>query len=173
MYIKKLSLFLVLLGFVFVVKAQDGNDRIQIGGQYSFPTSDFSKIANNGFGGFVKGFYGVGEKPQQITLELGVNAFKTILKHKTGSNIIVPVQLGYRFGLGNFYLETQAGLSVNKLVEETGTATKVKFGWAPSVGYTFKNIELGVKYNGSKFNSTDTDLSFVGIRLAYSFPLGK
>lgn len=160
-----------LLGFASSLHAQDGNDQIQAGIQYAIPNGDFSKIASNGYGAFVKGMYGVGEKANQLTLELGFNSFDTNIKHKTGSNQIIPLMLGYRINLNHFVLEPQAGLSLNALVEDTGKSTKAKFGWATIVGYNLKNVELGVKYQATKFNSESKDLSFIGLRLAYNFSL--
>jgi len=174
---KILLISTVVLGLTLSAKAQKGNNMLQVSGQLAIPTSDLADVVKLGFGASAKGMYGFGLKKQQVTLEAGYNRFsvKNLPSGIDAHYSAIPIYTGYRYTLGNFNLEPQAGISINRVAGSAGSMSasdsKTNFGWATSVGYSFNNLELGVKYQSSDVKDSDESLTFVGIRLSYNFAL--
>jgi len=166
-----------LIIFPLVTMAQKGSNFVQVAGQLAIPTGNLSDIVKTGFGGSVKGIYGFSAKPQSVTLEAGYNRFgvKDLPAVASGHYSALPVYAGYRANLSGVVLETQAGVSFNRVAVSapgiSGSDTQTAFGWALSAGYEFKNAELGVRYQSSEGSKDTTVIRFLGIRLAYNFAL--
>lgn len=179
--IKKILLLSTsLFALSFLAQAQKGTNGIQVGARVVFPTEKLNKVANTGFGGSLKGIYGVGGKssPHQVTLEAGYNRFglKDLPEGASGFYSAIPIYTGYRYLFGKIIFDTQAGVSFNKISGQSAAGVKASgnqtaFGWAVGVGYSIKQIELGVKYQSSDVNDDIYDIKFVGLRLGYNFAL--
>src|SRR5476651_2663072 len=102
----------LLSGYCF---AQTGNNQVGIGAEADFLLGpSYSNAYNIGFGGNVKGLYGVGTAGQ-LTLTAGYSSYGgksgTIFSTQTLS--LVPILAGYRYNLAsNFYGEVQAGVGI-------------------------------------------------------------
>lgn len=177
----KKTLLLSLSLFVFVnVKAQKGANGIQIGARAAFPTEKLNKIANTGFGATVKGIYGIGNNnsPHQVTLEAGYNRFglKDLPSDASGHYAAIPIYTGYRYTLGKIIVDTQAGISINRVAGSSAAGVKANgsqtaFGWAVGAGYLLNNIELGLKYQSSDLKDELYDIKFFALRVGYNFAL--
>lgn len=170
-------IFFGLFVFPLCSLAQQGTNQIQIAGQASIPTGDLADIVKTGFGGSVKGMYGITRKPQSLTFEAGYNRFsvKDLPSSASAHYSAIPLYAGYRANLGGIILESQAGVSFNRIAGSgpAGNAsdTQTAFGWALSAGYVFRSVELGVKYQSSEADNDTFAIRFVGIRLGYNFGL--
>ncbi len=178
--IKKLLLLSASIFIFSAVSAQKGTNAIQVGARVAFPTEKLNKIANTGFGGSLKGIYGIGGKssPHQVTLEAGYNRFglKDLPAGASGSYSAIPIYTGYRYLFGKIILDTQAGISINRISGKSASGVKASgsqtaFGWAVGAGYMINQIELGVKYQSSDLKDDIYDIKFVGIRVGYNFAL--
>lgn len=161
----------------FAAFSQKGKNAIQVSGQAAIPTGDFSDVVNTGFGGSVKGIYGISNKPQFLTVEAGYNRFgvKNLPSGASANYSAIPVYGGYRANLSGVILESQAGVSFNRVAASgsgsSASANQTAFGWALSAGYQYKDIELSVRYQSSEGSDDTQPIRFVGIRLGYNFGL--
>ena len=177
----KYFLFLSLFFFSVAANAQKYKQQLQVGGSLNIPTINLSNITNLGYGGYAKGMFGFSRYNQQITLEAGYNTFP-VDKDLTGGfrshYSMLPVYLGYRylFPIG-ITLESQAGISFNKLKVGSGSAfvadKTTSFALALGAGYQLRNIELGIKYQLTNVKNSDDDITFFTVRLGYNFLLHK
>src|ERR1700754_3101899 len=133
------KLLFVVLGvtlFAGAGLAQKGKNQISVGAEGALPLGDFSDVSNIGYGGSVKGLYGVGTAGQ-VTLTAGYLKFaaKKELKDALGadkiSNSLIPVLAAYRHNFSVFYAE-------------------------PQVGYSFSSVNI----KGGYFSAKDSDGSF-------------
>ena len=171
---------LVLMAFLlgsYAASAQKGNNLLQLSGTVAIPTGELSNVVDVGYGGAIKGLYGVGQQAQQITLEAGYNRFsvKNLPSSVQANYSTVPIYLGYRAKLGRIIIEGQSGLAFNH-IEASGPSGTVgsnqtAFGWALAAGYAFRAVELDLRYQNSESGSDTYVIRFVGIRLAYNFSL--
>jgi len=176
---KKVFLVLVAVsGFVFNATAQKGNNQLQLGVQLAQPTGQLADIAKLGFGASAKGLLGFGVRPQQVTLEVGYNRFgikdKFLPSGVEAEYRSIPIYTGYRYLLGRFYLEPQAGVAINTVYASNFFAlkgeTKAYFAWATAVGYSYKSLDLALRYQSSDVKDDSSDITFVSLRVAYRFP---
>lgn len=174
---KKIYLLLAFLSVFLVAKAQKGDNKLQLAGQVGFPTSDLADAAKTGFGFAAKGMYGIGLRNDHVTLEAGYNRFsvKEMEKGLSGNYSSIPIYTGYRYTIGNFNLEPQAGIAFNKVSAKSMSEAKVSskktsFAWSTAVSYSVKFLELGVRYQSVEIKDND-NLTFVSVRLAYNFSL--
>ena len=134
-----------------------------------------SETTKIGFGGSVKGLFGIGSAGQ-ITLTSGYMAFgsKNLPDGYKANLSVIPVIAGYRQNFSGFYVEPQAGVGFinekDKYQGESGTVSATKFTWAAGVGYVLNNIDLGARYQRSEFE--DGSIGLVGIKIAYNIPIG-
>lgn len=177
---KKLFLAILSIGlFSTISSAQKGNNQVSVAGNISVPTGDFGDYSNIGFGGMVKGLYGVG-KSGQITLTSGYVTFsgKDVYEHLLSADKItqsvIPVLAGYRHNFHGFYVEPQAGygLYAGKIKGGIfdGTDTEGAFTWAAGAGYVLKGVDFGALYQSGHRNGTSK--ASIGLRVAYNFPVG-
>jgi hypothetical protein len=168
------SVFITASGF-----AQKGNNKIGVGADLSFPTGDFGEAFKTGFGGYVKGMYGIGEAGQ-ITFTTGYSGFK--LKNSIDdfkmTTSIIPLLAGYRHNFQSFFAEPQIGYGIYGIKVETdiegleGKESEGAFTWALNAGYVFNDkIEVSARYqSGHKDGSSQ---SLFGLRVGYNFSLGS
>ncbi|WP_175632405.1 outer membrane beta-barrel protein [Pedobacter ghigonis] len=176
--INKKTFFLLLFSAItFSLKAQKGNNGLQLSVQGAIPTGKLANVVNIGFGTALKGLYGFGKTPQHLTLEAGYNRFevKNIPATSDAYYSSIPLYVGYHARLGRIILEGQAGTAFNH-VEGSGSSGKVSsnqtaFGWALGAGYVYNGFELGVRYQNSEADTDTYVIRFLGIRLAYNFTL--
>lgn len=178
--IKKILLLSIAMFTFSFVQAQKGVNGIQIGARAAFPTEKLNKIANTGFGGTIKGMYGIGSKssPHQVTIEAGYNRFglKNLPTGASGSYAAIPLYTGYRYLFGKVIIDAQAGISINSVSGKSAAGTKASdsqtaFGWAAGAGYLINKVELGVKYQSSDMNDDIYDIKFFALRVGYNFAL--
>lgn len=171
---KRTFTFLVL-GFFLVTfsHAQTGNNQIGIGAEFNVPLGSFGDAYKTGFGGTIKGLYGVG-KSGQLTLTTGYSAFKGKSETNLGYSYagqtftIVPILAGYRHHFTGLYAEPQIGVTVNG-TKASGmhVETMTKFAFAVNVGYEINGLDLSLRYH------TEGDvLSLFAARIGYNFGLG-
>nr|WP_121271671.1 outer membrane beta-barrel protein [Pedobacter schmidteae] len=174
---KKLLSLTVLVGLTISAYAQKGKNEVQLSGQVGFPTGQLADVAKTGYGFAAKGMYGFSLRKQQVTLEAGYNRFQVDVLPGgiDGYYSAIPIYTGYRYTIGGFHLEPQAGISINRVAGSSGAAsassTKTNFAWATSVSYSLKSVELGLRYQSSEMKDSEEGLTFVGIRLAYNLSL--
>ncbi|RYY37935.1 MAG: hypothetical protein EOP46_00845 [Sphingobacteriaceae bacterium] len=171
---------LAILMFIFSLsaEAQKGNNQLQIAGQVAIPTGELGDLAKTGFGASAKGLFGFGVTRQQITVELGYNYFAVQDKYlPTGVDAqyrSIPLYTGYRYMLGDFYLESQAGVAINTIYASNAfqleSDTKAYFAWAAGVGYSLKSFDFSVRYQSSDVQKESSDITFVGFRVGYRLP---
>jgi hypothetical protein len=162
------------------VFAQKGNNQLQVSGHVGIPVFDMADGAKTGYGGALRGFLGIGDKPQQISFTVGYSRF-AVKGLPTGAEAhlsTLPVLLGYRYFLGGFFLESQAGVGFNNVNVKasngnTADLSKTSFSWALRAGYQISNIELSAAYQNTGLDDANEDISFIGLHLGYNFRLGK
>jgi hypothetical protein len=178
------KIYLVLLAtalFTSVSFSQKGNNQIGVGADISFPIGDFGDAFKTGFGGYVKGMYGVGTAGQ-VTLTTGYSSFKA-----KGSNDILkmtinvlPVLAGYRHYFSGLFAEPQIGYGnytakikgEDEDLEIDGKDSEGSFTWAIGGGYVFnEKLEVSVRYQSA--NRNDSNLGLFGLRVGYNFSLRK
>ncbi|MET0464256.1 MAG: hypothetical protein ABW007_13920 [Chitinophagaceae bacterium] len=176
---KTLTTFLLFCLLTTQSFAQKGNNQLQVSGHVGFPVFDMADGAKTGYGGAVRGFFGVGDRPQQISLTIGYSRFpvKDLPAGAEANLSTLPVFLGYRYLWGGFFVETHAGVGFNNVhvKASNGNSTdlsKTSFSWALRTGYQISNVELSVAYQNTGLDDANEDISFIGLHLGYNFRLG-
>lgn len=159
--------------------AQKGNNQINVGAELAFPTGDNSDFTKAGFGGTVKGLYGIGTAGQ-ISLTTGFisfsakNEIKELLGADKVSSTVIPILAGYRHHFNGFFVEPQVGYGIYGAKIKGGdfatSDSEGAFTWAAGAGYVYKNAEISARYQGMSKDGESSGI--VGIRLAYNFSLG-
>jgi len=175
---KRIIIILAIMTSVpFCVFSQKGIKYIQVSGQAAIPVSDLTDIVKTGFGFAGKGIYGFSLKPQAFTLEGGYNRFavKDLPSDASAHYSAIPVYAGYRANLSNVVLESQAGVSFNRIAGSSqagsASANQTAFGWALSAAYLYKSFELGIRYQSSEGSKDVSVIRFLGVRLGYNISL--
>lgn len=154
--------------------AQKGNNQVGVGAELNTPLGSFGDAYKTGYGGTIKGLYGIG-KAGQLTLTTGYSSFKGQSKTAFGYSYagqtftMVPVSAGYRHHLNNFYLEGQLGATINGTkANGVKVESMTKFAFAANAGYEIKGLDLSLRYH------TEGDvLSLFAARIGYNLNLGK
>lgn len=177
------KVFLILaasfIGLSAFSQTRQPGSELSIGAEAALPVGNLKDASNFGFGATVKYAYNFDETIA-ATLQSGYIYFpgKDLGGLKVNHGII-PLKAGVRFSIGQFYLEPQLGAAfVNQKWSETGNATNnsvsgnyTAFAYAGNVGvFATPNFDISLRYEGMSKNGTS---SFLGLRLAYTFPLGK
>ncbi|CAM3647490.1 outer membrane beta-barrel protein [Mucilaginibacter galii] len=175
-----------------VVKAQSATPanawRFGIGIEGMAPTGNLHNISNAGLGGTARLQYGINNN-LALTITSGYYNFfgkentyeipsGTTVTRVTQKNVdfgIVPVKAGLKAYIGDgFYVagEVGAGFETKDAYRgRTGDynekATKLIL--APGVGYSWSNVDLGVRYEN--FSGNNNNYGMVAARLAYGFKL--
>jgi hypothetical protein len=173
---KKILLVMVVTTFSLLSHAQSGNNQIGIAFEAGLPTSTFGDGFKTGFGGSVKGMFGIGTAGQ-VTLTSGYTSFKA--KGDMGSGVdvtasIIPILVGYRHNLSGFYVEPQVGMGIyGSKISGTGSfdgsSSTSAFTWAAGIGYVVSGFDLGVRYQSASKDGETTSL--VGLHVGYNFSL--
>ena len=172
---KKLFLLTVIACLTLITKAQKGNNQIGVAFEVGIPVGSFGDGVKTGFGGLVKGLYGVGTAGQ-VTFTTGYSSFKwkDLGADESGNSWILPILLGYRQNFSGFYVEPQAGYGdfgdKYKVSGQSYSASSGAFAWGATVGYAKNGFDGGVRYQGLSKNGT---VSVIGIHIGYNFTLGE
>jgi hypothetical protein len=176
------KVFLAILGiglFSTVSFAQKGNNQVSVGANLALPTGDSKDVSKAGFGGTIKGLYGIGNAGQ-ITLTTGYvsisakDIYKELLEADKISSSIVPILVGYRHHFKGFFVEPQVGYGIYgakiKGGEFDSKDSNGAFTWAAGIGYVFNNtVEVGAQYQSGHKDGESNGL--IGFRAAYNFSL--
>ena len=178
---KKLFLLTAIagvLGFTSA-KAQTGDpamggSKIGIGAEFAFPTGDFGKAYDFGYGGSLQFQTPIANKLKFIATGGYLNfqgkeydlAGVTVAAPDYG---VVPLKVGARYFIAeNFYAGGELGAAIG-----TSKNSETAFVYTPHIGVEFpvadkSTIDLGARYEAWSNNGTSR---FVGLRLAYNFGL--
>ena len=172
---KVLTVLVAAVGLTTVSVAQKGTTKVAVAAEVGLPNGDFGDGFKTGFGGSVKGLFGIGQAGQ-VTFTSGYSSFtaKGSTSDMKLTMSIIPILAVYRHNFSGLYVEPQIGYGIYgaklKTPEGSDSDSDGAFTWAFGAGYVYQNFELGVRYQSA---SKDGDnLSMVGIRLGYNFSLG-
>ena len=173
-FMKKLLLLTAVVTISFLSKAQRGNNQIGVAFEVGIPMGNFGDGVKTGFGGLVKGLYGVGTAGQ-ATFTTGYSTFKwkNLGTDESGNSWIIPFIIGYRHNFSGFYVEPGLGYAVlgdkYKYQGVSVSASTGAFAWGAGLGYAKNGFDGGVRYQGLSKNGT---VSIIGIHVGYNFTLG-
>lgn len=172
---KQILLLAAMILFNFITEAQKGNSQVELIAGLSTP----DKTYKTGYGGFMKGLYGVG-KSAQLTITAGLSLMSSKNSGEIGATDIrlIPFLLGYKQHIKNFYIEPQAGFGdLGGRVDLGGDWARpsvAAFFGAVGVGYNIKRLDIGIRYQtangvdgkgaGSWHNKT---VNQVGVHIGY------
>lgn len=169
MYLKKITIFCLLLVIVLSAKAQ--RSKIVIGPEINLPSGNSTNASSIGFGGYLKGEVGLSQK-FSITGSGGIVDFlgKKIYGPRTQSLSYLPVKAGLKYYTDrDFYFEGQLGASF-----PINGVTKTAFAWSPGAGAFIRSkknnnqLDIGFRYEGWTTSST---FGFFSLRAGYAFNL--
>ncbi len=164
---RKNFLSLAILFFIsYGVNAQKGNNQISIGPEVDLPVGTFADAYKVGFGGTIKGLYGIGSGGQ-ITLTTGYIAFngKSGLYADQKFNII-PILAGYRQNFKSLYVEPQLGAASYKTKVTGFSESETRFTYGVGVGYSGV-VDLGLRFQAHE------GASLIALRAAYVIKFKK
>jgi hypothetical protein len=166
------KILLTLVAFILsagLCYAQTGNNQVGIGAEANFlSNASYTAAYNTGFGGSVKGLYGVGTAGQ-ITLTSGYSSFSsksgTIYAGQTLS--LIPIIAGYRYNFkGGFYGEPQAGMAILSTKVPGFSFSQTNFAAALNIGYAKNGFDVSARYY------TEGDVvSMFAVRVGYNISL--
>lgn len=163
-----------IIGIVLTVQAQRPQQfEVRVVPEVSLPLGNFSKVANTGIGGSIKGSYSF-KSPGHLLVSLGYQHFgvKTLVPGVTSRYTIIPLMIGYRRDVKKVFLESQVGAGIYSLKATSGTASvtdsNVNFTYSQSIGYDFGNYELLIRYQAGDLKRSDR-LSVLGIGMNFAF----
>ena len=176
---RKVFLATAFLAATFMgVKAQSGHNQIGVGADIAIPTGDFGDAFKTGFGGSIKGLFGIGSAGQ-ITLTTGYTSFKAkdLPSEVDIKSSVIPILAGYRHNFSGFYVEPQIGYGIygSKISgmgsPYDGTDSEGAFTWAAGVGYAMaQGLDVGARYQSASKDGSSTSL--VGFSVRWNFTLG-
>lgn len=153
-----------------VVKAQSrtgANDwRFGVGVEAGIPTGDLNDASKFALGGTARLQYGAA-KNVALTLTSGYYNFftKKIGNYNPPDQGLIPVKAGIKaYTDGGFYISGEVGAGF-----ETRYAKNTKLLLSPGLGYSWSNVDLGVRYEN--FSGQSNNYGMVAARLAYGFKL--
>jgi hypothetical protein len=106
---KKLLLLTAIVTVSLLSQAQKGNNQIGIALEVAVPLGDFGDAAKAGFGGLIRGAFGVGTAGH-ITLTTGYSSFRSksdiedALSADKITYSVIPILAGYRHNFSGFYV---------------------------------------------------------------------
>ena len=176
----KKILFVIATSFISLAgfsQYRQAGSELSIGIEGGLPlngwTESGQKLYSFGIGGSIKYAYNFDESVA-ATLQTGYLNFlaKTVnIDGATGKMPAlgqIPIKAGVRFSMGQFYAEPQLGMSI---FTASGGGSSTAFTYAGNIGVqASKNFDVSLRYEGW---SKDGNAGFLGLRLAYTFPLGK
>jgi len=143
----KIFFYLVLLLCVCNAEAQKGNNQVTIIAEGTVPVYQ----NDQGFGGFIKGLYGIG-RSAQLTFTAGVSKFnaKNTVGFQKITTRLVPFLAGYKQNIHKFYVEPQIGFGeLGGKIFSDGDYARPSIGalfWAFGTGYNFNRIVIGLRF---------------------------
>ena len=163
-----ITVVILLSGYGF---AQAGNNAIAVGVSADFLLGpSYSAAYNIGFGGNVKGLYGIGDAGQ-ATFTVAYSSFggkSGTVFYSNQTLSLLPFLAGYRYNLPcDFYGEGQVGLGI--LTEHSPSFSayaQTDPAAAVTVGYHKMGWDIGARF----YTEGDVMNQF-SIRLAYGFPV--
>ncbi len=167
---KKILLLVPFIIFGFnCCFAQAGNNQISIGAEVNFLASNgYSSIYNPGFGGGLKGLYGIGDAGQ-LTLSGAFSSFggKSSSTYGDQTLTLLPIMAGYRYNLkSGVYFEGQAGLATLTTKGSGFSFSQTNFAGAINVGYATHGFDISARY----YTEGDVVSTFA-VRIAYNISL--
>ncbi|MEP7374077.1 MAG: hypothetical protein ABI675_11850 [Chitinophagaceae bacterium] len=144
---KSIFLFALILSANGTVNAQKGRNQVNLVAEAAVPVYQNDR----GFGGFVKGMYGIGQSAQ-LTLMTGISHFrsKKSIEQITTNTSLIPVLAGYKQNFHKFYIEPQAGYGeLGGKIYSGGDYARPSVGaffWAIGGGYDHKKINIGLRF---------------------------
>jgi len=176
---KKLFLLTAIACISLLSRAQKGNNQIGVAFEVGIPMGDFGDAVKTGFGGLIRGAYGVGSAGH-ITLTTGYSSFrsKSEIEDAIGADkitySIVPILAGYRHNFSGFFIEPQIGYGIYGGKIKGGafetSSSDGAFTYGGGLGYEKSGFEIGARIQAASKNSSTT--SFIGIHVGYNFSLG-
>ena len=167
---RKLLVMLALMLPAAFCFAQAGKVQIGIGAETNlFLSNGYSNIYSAGFGGNIKGLYGI-DDASQITLTGGYTYFsgKSSSQYGNQNLSLLPILAGYRYNLkSGLYAEGQLGVGSLTTHVTGGNFTQTNFAAALNVGYCYKGLDLSIRY----YTEGDV-ISIFAVRVGYNFSLG-
>lgn len=176
---KKTILVIAVLFASTVMYAQSGSSSVQkfdlsVGVDGGLPLGNLKETSKFGIGGTAKLGYNVTDNIA-VTFQTGYISFAGKSeefegeKYKWPSLNFIPFKFGGRYTFANgFYAEPQLGFS---RLGAKGEGGATGFTYAINAGYRMTpGIDVSARYEGVSKEGT---VSFIGIRAAYSFGLGK
>ena len=162
-----IAAMIMFSGYCF---AQTGNNQVSVGASADFLLGPGYRAAFNvGFGGNVKGLYGIGDAGQ-ATFTVAYSSFsgKSGTIYYTNQRLsLLPILVGYRYNLpSHFYGEGQVGIGLLDQHAQTYSNNQTNPAAAISVGYVISGFDVSARFytEGSVMNQ-------FAIRLAYNFSL--
>ena len=135
---------------------------------------------DQGFGGYLKGFYGTGNSTQ-LTFMLGVSRFhsKSSVEKPETITRLIPFMAGFKTNLQKFYIEPQIGFGeLFGKISANGDFAHPSVGalfWAIGAGYQFNRIFAGLRFesvHGVEGSSAglwhNQNFHYTGIHLGYN-----
>ncbi|RZJ23656.1 MAG: hypothetical protein EON51_01905 [Acinetobacter sp.] len=182
--ITKITMFIALMIITaFGAGAQSPKSigiRYSIGADFGLPTGDLSDNYKWSLGGSLQS-----DIPLVDVLYATINAgYVNIFTDKSVSTLtsdihLIPVKVGLKyFPAPNLYLQGEAGASF-LLDHKTYADHSIAFVYAPQIGYTIplagkSGLDVGLRYEvNSKFYEGGNSHSYLGLRLAYAFGIGR
>ena len=189
---KKITKFFTAAGIAAVslislAHAQSGTPankwRFGIGVEGFAPTGNLHNISNAGLGGTARIQYGVNQNVALMLTSGYYNAFgknASLLyanpggaptgNYKYPSVGIVPVKAGIKGYIANGFSirgAVGAGFETKDIYANTDGSKDTKLILAPGLGYSFKSVDIGARYEN--FSGQNNNYGFVGLRIAYGF----
>ncbi|RBQ06732.1 hypothetical protein [Pedobacter miscanthi] len=175
-------LFISLMSILSPVQAQRAPGiRYSAGVEGGLPISNLSDNYTWSLGGSIQADIPLLKQDLYLTFNAGF--YNLFTDSKTSGVVediqLIPVKAGLKyFPVVNFYIQGEAGVSF--LLNDSPIADKsASFTWAPQVGYLIpvgakSYIDAGFRYEGnSKFYEAGKSNGFLGLRVAYAFPIEK
>jgi hypothetical protein len=181
---KKMALILALISGIGInARAQSEGStgiRYSIGVDGGLPVSNLSNNYKWSLGGSIQADLPIIDEQFYITINTGYN--NIFAEKKANINIpdvhLIPVKVGLKyFAVANFYVQGEAGVSF--ILNDGPLLNKsASFTWVPQIGYLIPVgakgfIDAGFRFEGNgKFYDGGKSNKFLGLRIAYAFPLG-
>lgn len=151
--------------------------RFGIGVEGFVPTGNLRTVSNVGIGGTARLQYGVNQNVALMLTAGYYNAFGQKVAPgysdlKYPSVGIVPVKAGIKGYLADgFYLsgEVGAGFETRDVYARADGSKDTKLILAPGLGYSFKNVDIGARYEN--FSGQNNNYGIAALRIAYGFGL--
>jgi hypothetical protein len=147
---KQILIYILSVLCVYIVNGQKGNNQVTLLIENTVPIYQ----NDQGFGGFIKGLYGIG-KSAQLTFAAGLSGLhsKNPVETQKITTRLIPFLVGYKQNIKRFFLEPQIGFGeLSGKISEHGDFAKPSVGalfWALGAGYTIKRFLVGLRFESA------------------------